>query len=164
MRVGGGQKKGSSFERQICKALSLWVTNGKRDDIFWRSSMSGGRATIHAKKGRMHQVVGDICAVAPEGYKLTNQFCIECKHIKDLDIASFILNNRGVLAKCWKQACKQAQEYFRQPLLIAKENNRESLVICRPRGLHLYCMTEPKTLSPEIRFLSDLLETKYPVL
>ena len=110
----------------------------------------------------MHHVVGDICAVAPEGHKLTDRFFIECKHVKKLDIASFILNDRGALAKFWKQACKQAREHMRQPLLIAKENNREPIVICRPQGLRMYCTEPPKTLTPEIRFLSALLKTRFP--
>ena len=156
------KQKGSSFERLVCRQLSLWVTHGKRDDCFWRSSMSGGRATIAAKKGKYHQVVGDICAIASEGHTLTNHFFIECKHVKKLDIASFILDDRGALAKFWKQACKQARDHLRQPLLIAKENNREPLVICRPRGLRMYCLEPPKTASPEVRYFSDLLKTPFP--
>jgi hypothetical protein len=159
MRSGGSKAKGSSFERKICVELSLWITGGKMKDCFWRSAMSGGRATVHSRSVRQ---AGDICAVAPEGHVLTNQFCIECKHVKKLDIASFILNNRGALAKFWKQACKQAQDQLRQPLLIAKENGREPLVLCRPRALRMYCVSEAKTISPEIRFLSELLNTKFP--
>ena len=36
--------KGSEFEREMCKCLSLWWTDSKRDDVFWRSAQSGGRA------------------------------------------------------------------------------------------------------------------------
>src|SRR5215216_6431446 len=39
--------KGPQWEREVCRALSLWVTNGERVDVFWRSAMSGGRATVH---------------------------------------------------------------------------------------------------------------------
>jgi hypothetical protein len=162
MRSGGGKQKGSSFERWCCIQLSLWITGGKKKDCLWRSAMSGGRATVHKRAGTTIRQAGDITAVAPEGHVLTDQFFIECKHVKKLDIASFILNDRGALAKFWKVACKQAREHMRQPLLIAKENNREPLVICRPRGLRAYCDEPPKTLTPEIRFLSDLLKTRFP--
>ena len=37
MRSGGGKQKGSAFEREICKKLSLWFTENERDDIFFRS-------------------------------------------------------------------------------------------------------------------------------
>ena len=51
MRKGGGKAKGSSFERLICKELSLWITGGEHQDVFWRSAMSGGRSTVAMKKG-----------------------------------------------------------------------------------------------------------------
>ena len=44
--------KGAKFEREICKALSLWWSEGKRDDIFWRTPGSGARATTRRKKGK----------------------------------------------------------------------------------------------------------------
>ena len=44
--------KGSSFERDISKRLSLWWTNGRNDAVFWRSSMSGGRATVRGRQGK----------------------------------------------------------------------------------------------------------------
>lgn len=162
MRAGGGKQKGSAFEREICVALSLWMSHGKRRDLLWRSAMSGGCATIHKRAGRDIRQAGDICAVAPEAHILTDHFFIECKHVKKLDIASFILNDRGELAKFWKQARKQARDHMRQPLLIAKENGRDPLVICRPRGLRMYCNDSPRTLDPEIRFLSALLKTPFP--
>ncbi len=157
MRAGGGKQKGSTFERKICVELSLWVTHGKRKDVFWRSAMSGGRATVHKRAGRDIRQAGDITAVSPEGHVFTDQFFIECKHVKKLDIASFILSNKGTLANFWRKACKQAADHLRQPLLIAKENGREPLIICRPRALHMYCISEPKTRFPEIRFLNELL-------
>jgi hypothetical protein len=162
MRAGGGKQKGASWERHVCKLLSLWVSHGKNEDLFWRSAMSGGRATVQKRAGRSIRQAGDITAVAPEGHALTSTYCIECKHVKKLDIASFILDNRGALAKFWKQACDQARDHMRQPLLIAKENGREALVICRPHGLRMYCHEPSKTLTPEIRFLDDLLKTPFP--
>lgn len=72
--------KGSSFERKICKQLSLWWSGGKRDDIFWRSSQSGGRATQRSKSGRKtFGSYGDIAAVDPIGLPLLEVFTIELK-------------------------------------------------------------------------------------
>jgi len=42
MKKGGGKNKGSSFERKICKELSLWWSGGKSDSIFYRTGGSGG--------------------------------------------------------------------------------------------------------------------------
>ena len=72
--------KGSAFEREICKKLSMWWTDGKRDDVFWRSSNSGGRATMRAKSGkRTHGHCGDIAAVDPIGAPLTSLVTLELK-------------------------------------------------------------------------------------
>ena len=161
MRPGGGKNKGGAEERRICKLLSLWVSHGKSEDLYWRSAMSGGRATVHKRAGKDIRQAGDITAVAPEGHVLTDIFFIEVKHVKDLNIASFILSDRGKLAQFWRQACVQAQDHLRQPLLIAKENHREPLVICRPRALRMYCHEPPKTLTPEIHLFSDLLKTPF---
>ncbi len=49
-------RKGSSFERQFCKQLSLWVSGGVDSDIYWRTTGSGGWST---KKGSPLQL-GDV--------------------------------------------------------------------------------------------------------
>jgi hypothetical protein len=62
----GKSKKGSAFERDTCKQLSLWFSHGERDDIFWRTAGSGARATCRAKQGLMTaDSAGDICAIHP---------------------------------------------------------------------------------------------------
>lgn len=132
MRKGGGKKKGASFEREICKALSLWVTNGKRGDVFWRSAMSGGRATIFADVRQC----GDICAVAPEGAPLVERFFIECKHYKDLQIANWALTGKGHLADFWEETKEQAEIHNcstridRRPLLIFRQNGFPIMLAC----------------------------------
>jgi len=75
-----GQGKGQSFEREICTRLSLWWSDGKRDDIFWRTAGSGARATVRGKSGRqtMNQH-GDIMATCDYGTPLIDLFTIELK-------------------------------------------------------------------------------------
>jgi hypothetical protein len=133
MRVGGGKNKGSEFERKVCVELSLWVTKGARKDVFWRTAMSGGRATVHQRKGVDIRQAGDICSVAPEGHALTDTWFIECKHYRDLNIASFLINNRGVLARFWTEVCSKAAKQNKQPMIIARENNGPILVLVLPR-------------------------------
>lgn len=75
--------KGSQFERTVCKQLSLWWTSGARDDVFWRVSQSGGRATQRAKSGRKtFGSYGDIAFVDPIGEPLLRLFTIELKRGK----------------------------------------------------------------------------------
>jgi len=76
----GRAKKGSSFEREICVTLSKWWTEGMRDDVFWRTSQSGGRAKLRGRKGKdTHGQHGDIIAVDPIGEPLIDLFTIELK-------------------------------------------------------------------------------------
>lgn len=72
--------KGGAYEREVCKLLSLWWSRGKADDLFWRSSNSGGRATVRAKKGkRTAGHAGDITATSPAGRKLIERITFEVK-------------------------------------------------------------------------------------
>jgi hypothetical protein len=72
--------KGSRFERETCCTLSLWWTSGQRDDIFWRTSTSGARATKRAKDGlETANQHGDICATDPLGLVFLNIVCVELK-------------------------------------------------------------------------------------
>ena len=124
MKKGGGKLKGGAFERLICSKLSLWVTNGKAGDVFWRSAMSGGRATVGKAKGKdFRRQSGDISAVAPEGHTLTNAFYIECKHVADLQLASFVLNRAGKLFNFWMKTKAEARAHNKLPMLIAKQNH-----------------------------------------
>lgn len=131
MRPGGGKQKGASFERLVCVDFSLWISGGKRKDLFWRSAMSGGRATI--SRGEVRQA-GDISSVAAEGHVLTDSCYIECKHVRDLALPGFILNGTGLLARFWETALHESAKYGRLPLIIAKQNNMETLLITRTRN------------------------------
>ena len=72
--------KGSSFERQICKTLSLWWTHDRNDDIFWRTAGSGARAKTRSKKSlKTFGQYGDIQATNPIGQPLIDFASIELK-------------------------------------------------------------------------------------
>ena len=72
--------KGASWEREFSKLLSLWWSDGTNDDWFWRSAMSGGRATVRARKGqKTANAAGDICAQTPEAQRLLNVATFEIK-------------------------------------------------------------------------------------
>src|ERR1039458_9196081 len=115
---GGGKQKGAAFERKICQELSVWVSEGKRKDLYWRSAMSGGRATLGKRRGEdlAHQA-GDICAVHPDGHVLTDSYFIECKHYRNLEFDRFLFGE-GKLGKFWKVASAQAESHGRIPMLI----------------------------------------------
>jgi hypothetical protein len=92
--------KGSNFEREICKLLSKWwsvgYSGGPRDDIFWRSSQSGGRATQRAKSGqKTFGSYGDIAAVDPIGAPLIKYFTIELKRGRSHGFLGDLLDVKG---------------------------------------------------------------------
>lgn len=162
-----GKGKGQQFEREVCVKLSEWVTGGKRKDVFWRSAMSGGRATV--SRGQVRQA-GDICAVSEEGYELTKLCYFECKFYKSLNLQLFLLHGAGPLATFWDRTMREAEEYYRHPVLIAKENGEVPLVIV-PRGASLFLgpHTDEELPSIEVTLtdcrvfrLSDVLEQPYP--
>lgn len=72
--------KGGDYEREICKRLSLWLTNGRDDDQLWRSSQSGGRATSRAKRGKGTKGhAGDTVATGKYGARLLKLVTLEIK-------------------------------------------------------------------------------------
>jgi hypothetical protein len=145
------KQKGASFERLICTQLSLWLSGGKQEDLLWRSSMSGGRSTVAAAKGkRFAQQAGDISAIHPLGHKLTDNFYPECKSYRDLNFVG-LLQRRGKLADFWLETCKQARHYKKFPLLIAKQN-QQPIIVCLSRegqallGVNAHLMVPPMGL------------------
>lgn len=165
-----GKQKGSAYERQICVKLSRWVSAGKNDDLFWRSAMSGGRATVSAKSGKkLNNQAGDICAVGPKGFILTATHYLECKFYKDLDLESFFLKGQGKLAAFWVEATKQAALHSKTPLLIAKQNRCSSLLVAPPNALQRLlsspiaplCRVSNKSILADVWFLDDVLASPF---
>lgn len=170
MKKGGGKSKGSEFERSICKKLSSWATNGERDDIFWRTSLSGGRATVNLKKGKINQQhVGDICAIDAIGYEFTDIFYTELKFYKNLHVDSFIFGTpiKGTILEIWHDTVAEGQQYSKQPVLICKQNFKELQVLCissytysklRVNNKNLECIAQFPKLDMYIVDLSHFLE------
>lgn len=132
MRRGGSKQKGAQNERNICRLLSLWVTHGKQEDVFWRSAMSGGRATVAKRRGKkLASQAGDISSVDEAGHILTDDFYIETKHVKLLALDRFIVKRTGPLVNYWHTASQEAVSYRKSPLLIVKQNMLPTLLICR---------------------------------
>ena len=78
LKGGGTSSKGSEFEREFCERLSMWWA--KRDDVFWRSSNSGGRATTRRDAGMQTAgQFGDVAATDPAGHPLLRALTIELK-------------------------------------------------------------------------------------
>ncbi len=130
-----GKNKGSQFERDVCRELSLWWSHGERDDIFWRSVTSGARATQRSKSRKQtHGQYGDIQATDPIGQPLLCIFCFELKRgYPNASVSDLIeCDNGGQFGKWLKQAWKSTKlggSFY--PILLTKRNQR-AVVICYP--------------------------------
>jgi len=130
--------KGSNFEREICKQLSLWWTNDKRDDVFWRTSGSGARATTRNKtKQKTFGQYGDVQATDPIGQPLIDLCTIEIKRgYSKSTFADLIEDSQTANAKpcMYEKFIQQARQDHKKAnsstwLLIVKRNRRKAIII-----------------------------------
>ena len=133
--MGKGHGKGSSFERELCKQLSLWWSYGSTNDIFWRTAGSGAMAKNRSKKGgQAFGQYGDVQATNPTGQKLIDICSIEIKRGYNKDCFAHILDKKYHTAQqAYEKFIQQATEdasnaNARTWLLIAKRDRRQALV------------------------------------
>jgi len=153
--------QGGNYEREIASLLSLWYTKNKRDDIFYRSHSSGGRATNRKKAGKeLEGQYGDICATDPSGKPLIDAWVCECKHgygeklkvkvgkkIKTFDRQWCLLDmldseqKVSVLIKLWRLAKKEARDAGRgkESILIMQRARRASIIAMTKKEFNLWC-------------------------
>ena len=123
--------KGSAFEREIVKKLSLWWTYDQRNDIFWRTSGSGARATVRMKKSECTAFsAGDIGCIDPEGIPLLESCLIEIKRgYNKLDILSpldkLVAQKTPLLFEWWIKAEKEREQHKRYFTLIIFKRDRK---------------------------------------
>lgn len=138
MRKGSGMKKGSAFERLMCKYLSEWWSEGKRDDIFYRTSGSGARATQRSKsRKKTYGQYGDVQAIDPIGEPLTKVCTIEIKRgYSKYTFADLLEKSQNPKVKtCLMQqfveqaekSCEDASTYAW--IIISKRNGRTPIVL-----------------------------------
>lgn len=130
--------KGSDFEREICKTLSLWWTKGKRDDVFWRTSGSGARATTRNKtKQKTFGQYGDVQATDPIGQPLIDLCTIEIKRgyskstFADLIEQSTTANAKPCMYAKFIEQAKADAKKAGAPwwLLIVKRDRKKPIII-----------------------------------
>jgi hypothetical protein len=142
--------KGSAFERDFCRRLSIWWSGDEAiDSLFWRTASSGGRAKLRGRKGKQtasHH--GDICATNGEGQPFIDMFTCELKRgynratIVDLldkpERAALQTYEKWILQAC--ESAKQAGTPYwmivhrrdQRDALILME--REAFTLCLPSG------------------------------
>jgi len=128
------KEKGNRYERLITKDLSLWWSNGKSKDIFYKTQSSGGRATIRQKRKNEKKLIrqyGDIAASDPDGELFISVFCIECKHYKDVNFWGLMTDSKGGLLSFYEQNIKDSSSCNKLPLCIIRQNYKPILCITK---------------------------------
>ena len=114
----------------------MWVSHGEHDDLYWRSSMSGGRATVMFHKGGANRSqCGDITSIHPDGNPLVDKFLISCKFYKSLNIEGAVLGNKGGLTAFWTECVTEAKQHNKLPMLVSKQNNTAPFICLNDEGV-----------------------------
>lgn len=122
MKKGAGKAKGSSFERKIAKALSMWLTAGQDDKQLIRSVLSGGWQGAREVNG--WRQVGDLAPNGPVGERFRKLFAVECKHRRDINL--YGIWTRGATAETivgwWAKLITDSKAAEVSPMLIFCSN------------------------------------------
>lgn len=149
--------KGGAYEREVVKLLSLWWTRGERDDVFWRTSGSGARATVRKRKGRdTFGQQGDVQAIDPIGQTFLQLHTIEIKRgYKDATPADFF--------DCPPTSRpKEFEKWIMQAVLESKSAKTPYWVIISKRDKRVPLMTVPAALALELKSAGAYRFALYP--
>lgn len=148
--VGGdplirSSEKGASFEREICRKFSLWWSMGDREDIFWRTSGSGARATQRGRRNGLSTAnsSADMAYLDEVGKPFLDVCCVEMKRGyssfkggEHLDILELL--DRGERKKAlplflrfWGEISEKAASLEKEPVLIFRRDRHQSCVVFR---------------------------------
>lgn len=132
MLPGRGKMKGNSWEREVGRDLSMWLTDGQRTNIFARNVLSGGGFTVTTAKGvETPNIPGDLMAASPLAFAFLSMFSIECKNTESIDLDGFLYDTKGksFLMKTIVHTKAQADAHGVAWLIIAKQNRQEPFVL-----------------------------------
>jgi len=126
--------KGSSYEREVAKRLGAWWAGD--DNIFWRTSNSGGRGTVRAKAGKTTTANqhGDIGFIDPIGKRLLDCFTIEIKRgYKDANVHDLLdrtENSKQLTFEKFLQQTMDSATNAKTPawLLITKRDRKSEII------------------------------------
>lgn len=158
--------KGAEFEREMSKKFSLWWSHGERDDIFWRTQCSGGRATTRRKNGvETYGNTGDLKAEDPIGAPFTNLFSVEFK--RGYNAFSFIDamdrtrdSSTTLFEKFQHQADTQAWHERKQPMLVVRRDRHLPVMIISKKIFNMFYDYHGRFIKSN--FLIYLPELKVP--
>lgn len=128
--MSNGKSKGSSYEREVAKVLTIWVNGIERPYCFWRSPSSGALQTIADSM----DASGDLIALRPEGKFMMDRFSVELKTgYPDSDFMKHFKDNKNnTIEDFWKQCVRDARKAKRWAMLIFKKKGYQSIIGIEP--------------------------------
>lgn len=160
--------KGGRYEWELCRQFSLWASGGIHDDWYTRSSGSGGRSTVRAKKGkRTVGHAGDIAPTCAEAEFLTQFVTIESKRgenskafmadLIDRDVwpAAHLERKRTILGMI--EQAKAAAKVAKTPywMLVHRRDKREALAYFPIRMAHVLDFDPELQTTPAVTFVTE---------
>jgi hypothetical protein len=128
--MSNGAKKGPPFERELCKLFSQWWDG--RDDVFWRTSGSGARATSRSRKGKKTKYeYGDMTFTDPVGKPLVDLILWEFKrgYSKSIDMLALLDGRSSLLGKWIAKAEEDRRESDRKYVCLVLQRDRKEKVL-----------------------------------
>ena len=122
------QQKGGRFEGELCRLFSKWFTHGKRDDVFYKTSGSGGRATHRQRLQKQTAFsAGDMSFTDSIGQPFIVYFLVEIKRG---------YNSRVVFNNLIDKDSKQMPlivEWFKKANKERSQNRRKAVMLLMRR-------------------------------
>jgi len=130
--------KGDNFERETCRAISLWWTEGERDDVFWRN-----RTRVTSNTPNAERQLGDLSTVHTVGVPFVEVFNVEFKigysktkqgkkhKVIPWDLLDLIDGKGKIFLEFWHQTQSDAILSKRFPMLIFKRDYHTPVVVMR---------------------------------
>ena len=130
---------GNNYEREVAKKLSLWITEGERDDVLWRENSSGARGTTRKKQGKDSIQEGDFVATDLEYSWFTKCFYIDSKcyaSFNPIMINEKNAKSNGILNQ-WIKVCDDCPD-TKIPIMIVHIRDRATpeFIIVRTNFLY----------------------------
>lgn len=160
-RPGQGKGKGTQFEREFARLLSVWWTRGQDEAVFRHRSGSGG-AAVDLTGDSGHS--GDVYADKEVGLPVMQTWSFELKWFEDLTACLWTAFSRGenkLLERFWEQGILAAEPYGRKTILVLRTNQRKPLMLTNDEdlGAHLNGLQREVAGSPVTIFpVSDFLD------
>lgn len=132
-------QKGSNFEREMARAISLWWTKGVHDDCLWRVLGSGGMATRKERSGKSttHASFNDIEPKTADAHAFTDHVICELKRgYKGWSITD-VLDSKNPKKQKWAEFFDQTTYAWKASkrawwLVIFKRDQRKIMVALCP--------------------------------